>query len=279
MDGDMGGFAATHLPIVKEYARRMGIPGIIDRALSCGMNVSPGQVVVGLIMDVMCRRSLVYWVEEFFRTRDVGLLLGDGVTVASLSDDTWHDAGRFTDRRVKGKEVGARYRYVEDTVELHGQRYRAIVVHSDAHDRRRQKRIDRMIRNDRDQVAVALENFGATEFFCLPDAQAAAATVPQGVYHRVTATIVDRPVFGRGRPPKNGPRPVRGVRYRIEVTMSQDTEGVARLREEAGCFVLMTSVPVEEKTGREILQIYKEQDGVERNFGFLKDPQIVNACS
>jgi len=46
--------------------------------------------------------------------------------------------------------------------------------------------------------------------------------------------------------------------------------------EEAGCFVLLTNVPVEEKTGLEILTIYKEQDGIERNFGFLKDPLVAN---
>jgi hypothetical protein len=35
-------------------------------------------------------------------------------------------------------------------------------------------------------------------------------------------------------------------------------------------------VPVEEKKGLEILRIYKEQDGIERNFGFLKDPLAAN---
>jgi hypothetical protein len=49
---DIGSFSATHLPIVKEYAHRMGLVRIIDDALACGMHVSPGSVVLALIMNV-----------------------------------------------------------------------------------------------------------------------------------------------------------------------------------------------------------------------------------
>ena len=57
---------------------------------------------------------------------------------------------------------------------------------------------------------------------------------------------------------------------------------MATLREEAGCFVLVTKVPrVQEQEGgydsRATLQTDKEQHGMERNFGFLKDPAIVDS--
>ncbi len=58
--------------------------------------------------------------------------------------------------------------------------------------------------------------------------------------------------------------------------LSEDEAAVGRLREEAGCFVLLTSVPLEKKSGLEILKLYKEQDGIERNFSFLKDPLVMN---
>jgi len=35
-------------------------------------------------------------------------------------------------------------------------------------------------------------------------------------------------------------------------------------------------VPAEEKKGADLLRIYKEQDGIERNFAFLKDPLVAN---
>ena len=64
------------------------------------------------------------------------------------------------------------------------------------------------------------------------------------------------------------------------------------LREEAGCFVLLTNVPKAQPQEQEreqeqeqeisydsdaILHAYKEQHGMERNFGFLKDPAIVDS--
>ena len=62
----------------------------------------------------------------------------------------------------------------------------------------------------------------------------------------------------------------------------QHAAAIAVFREEAGCFVLVSNVPMpkEHEGGYDslaILQAYKEQHGMERNFGFLKDPAIVNS--
>ena len=98
-------------------------------------------------MNVLCGRSPLYRVEEFFRIRDVGLLLGEDMTSGMLNDDA---IGRVLDRMYEYgtwkifSGVCARYRLREETVALYGRAYRAVVVHSDAHDRRRQKRIEAM---------------------------------------------------------------------------------------------------------------------------------------
>jgi len=67
-------------------------------------------------------------------------------------------------------------------------------------------------------------------------------------------------------------------------TTTQKPEAVNTLREQAGCFVLITNVPVEGPTksdipddGKRILQVYKDQNGIEHNFSFLKDPVVVNS--
>jgi hypothetical protein len=83
-------------------------------------------------------------------------------------------------------------------------------------------------------------------------------------------------VYGRGRPRKDGTRRRQGTHYRVRATVTENEGAVAKLRETAGCFVLLTTIPVTEKSGQDILTIYKEQDGIERNFGFLKDPLVVN---
>ena len=59
------------------------------------MHMSPGKVLLGLVMNLLCGRSPLYRVEEFFRSRDVALLLGEDMTAGLLSDDT---IGRVLDR-------------------------------------------------------------------------------------------------------------------------------------------------------------------------------------
>jgi len=195
---------------------------------------------------------------------------------AAVASGSWHEVGRLTHRNVRGKEVSARYRLQEESLTLYGRAYRAVVVHSDVHDRRRQKRIDSAIRNDALVVKATASKLTRKEFFCLPDAHAAAMALKDGVLHQVSSSVETRPVYGRGRPPKSGVRPVKDIRYRVLTKVSEHKTAVEKLREEAGCFVLLTTVPAGKKSGRDILRIYKEQDGIERNFAFLKDPLVTN---
>ena len=49
---------------------------------------------------------------------------------------------------------------------------------------------------------------------------------------------------------------------------------------EAGCFVLLTNVPTTgdlAHSARDVLAVYKDQHGTEQNYGFLKDPVLVNS--
>jgi transposase len=69
---------------------------------------------------------------------------------------------------------------------------------------------------------------------------------------------------------------VKDLRHRVVVAVNENREAIEKLREEASCFILLTNVPAEEKSGTDVLKIYKEQDGIERNFGFLKDPLVAN---
>ena len=91
----MESFSLCHLPIVKEYASRIGLVELVDRMVASGMHVAPGKVLLGLVMNLLCGRSPLYRVEEFFRSRDVALLLGEDMTAELLNDDT---IGRVLDR-------------------------------------------------------------------------------------------------------------------------------------------------------------------------------------
>ena len=87
-------------------------------------------------------------------------------------------------------------------------------------------------------------------------------------------------MYGRGRPSLQKPRPIKAMRYRLQTAMRPQTERIARLEEEAGCFVLLTNVPTTgdlAHSARDLLTVYKDQHGTEQNYGFLKDPVIVNS--
>ena len=82
-----------------------------------------------------------------------------------------------------------------------------------------------------------------------------------------------------GRPSKNRPRKAASVHYVLEARAVERTEQIQRKREEAGCFVLLTNIPMDAdngQTGAELLRVYKDQHGIERNFAFIKDPLIAN---
>jgi len=157
-----------------------------------------------------------------------------------------------------------------------------VVVHSSAQDKRRQQRLARDIQASYSTIQTAAQTAEQQEYFCRADAEAAAARLRTGpaVYHRLEVTVEKRPVYGRGRPRLQKPRPIKAIRYRLKTAMRLQTERIARLEEEAGCFVLLTNVPTTgdlAQSAREILTVYKDQHGTEQNYGFLKDPVIVNS--
>jgi len=175
----------------------------------------------------------------------------------------------------------AAYRVCEMAVTIEESGYRAIVVHSDANDKRRQKKLERALSASREQAAEILKAAGKTEYFCRADAEAAAAKLAGEAsrYHACECTVTEQLTYARGRPPKSGARRVAKTRYVIEGSVVERADEVAKARQAAGCFVLLTNVPAEGEmahTPCEVLAAYKEQHGIERNFSFLKDPLIVN---
>jgi transposase len=172
------------------------------------------------------------------------------------------------------------YRTCEAATSIAGRSYRAIVVHSDASDKRRQKKLDRALSASREQAAEILREAGKTEYFCREDAEAAGKLAGEASrYHSCEWAVREQPTYAPGRPPKNGERRVTKTGYVLEGRIVERADEVERLRQAAGCFVLLTNVPPEGEmahTPCEVLAAYKEQHGIERNFSFLKDPLIVN---
>jgi transposase len=200
----------------------------------------------------------------------------------AVASDGWIDIGPLAEEPDRPKRPIAHYRAYEGTVELYGNLYRAIVVHSSAHDKRRHKRIDRMLQQDRKQLEVDCKEATATAYYCREDAQAAGQKLIRksgSSYHQLQINVEEVPKYGRGRPAAGKPRKVLRYEYRLAATLVEAPEKVAPLRQEAGCFVLLTNLldQQEDWPAQELLCLYKSQIGIEKNFSFLKDPAIVNS--
>lgn len=191
----------------------------------------------------------------------------------------WTQIGSLAKIATRGNRPCAQYKTFETTVTLHEKKYRAIVIHSSSHDKRRQKKYDKMVVNSRKSIEEELKRTPSI-YACEPDAKTAAERIEKlsNELHKVSISI--RPVEVRkpGRPPKNAPAATT-TKHEIVWQVAENAEGVTKLKSLAGCFVLLTNVPATGEGSMDsasLLKTYKGQYGVESDFAFLKDPLVVN---
>jgi transposase len=122
----------------------------------------------------------------------------------AIENDRWEDIGVLSDTRPTKKQPATHYKAYEKEIVIKGRHYRAIVIHSSAHDKRRQKRIDRQLDAERKTLEKQCKTAAKIHYYCEADGD-------------------------------NG------------------------------------------YNSRAILKAYKDQYGIEQNFGFLKDPVMVNS--
>jgi transposase len=191
-----------------------------------------------------------------------------------------NDLGTLSEQPSTPKRKPAHYHGFETVVDLYGVWYRALVVHSDAYDERRIKKLERTLEKDRSEIEQKIQHIQKTEYACLPDARAALSRLPKGRFYQMQGVVAEKPVYASGRPRADGTRKIKRTIYRLKLTIVPSEKAIDRARQEAGCFVLITNEPEEAAGGissKELLRIYHEQHSVEQNFGFLKDPVFVNA--
>src|SRR5499427_2414002 len=200
----------------------------------------------------------------------------------AVAHNTWQEVGVLAHTKPTKHRPVTSYKAYEGEGTLDGTPYRAVVVHSSAHDKRRQQRLARDIQPSYNTMQSAARAVEQQEYCCRADADAAAARLRavSAASHRLEVAVEERLVYGRGRPSAHKPRPITARRYTLKTAISPQTERSARMEEEVGCFVLLTNVPTAgelAQSARDILPVYKEQHGTEQNYGFLKDPVIVNS--
>jgi len=254
----------------------------IAQLLACH-GVAPGAYIYIADAALVTEDNLAALGDTLFITRLPATYSECGRVIAkAVARNQWEEVGVLAQTPPSPHRPGTFYKVAEDVVTLYGKPYRAVVVHSSHHDQRRQKRLEREVQASSTTLAATVRATAKQEYFCRADAEAAAEQLRalQSAYHRVEVVIEERPQSGPGRPRQKQPRVVKALRYGLQVTLHERAEVVARKRQEAGCFVLLTHVPTAGEMAHragEVLRAYKEQHGVEQNFAFLKDPIIVNS--
>jgi transposase len=200
----------------------------------------------------------------------------------AVAHDAWEEVGALAQTKPTKKRPGTFYNVYEGAVTLYEQPYRAVVVQSSAQDQRRLKRLDRELQASYTTLWAAVRAAAKQEYFCRADAEVAAEALRavQTDYHQVEVAVEERPQYGKGRPSMRQPRVVKAMRYGLQPTLTERSAHFAKKRAEAGCFVLLTNTPtagILAHRAADVLKVYKEQHGVEQNYGFLKDPVIVNS--
>jgi transposase len=85
----------AHLPMVKAYADKLDLVGLINDCVPTEMDVDAGTIVLGLVLDTLSGRSPRSRLEEFFAHQDTAWLLGPPLPPHACNDDT---VGRVRDR-------------------------------------------------------------------------------------------------------------------------------------------------------------------------------------
>ena len=196
--------------------------------------------------------------------------LVDKLISEAVAGGAWDYMGKLSEEPKVGS---ASYRSCEKNVSIGGKTYRALVIHSDYYDKRKKRRIDKVAAKDLESAKGLAKKLSATSYYCRKDAQVAKEKVKTPRYHKIDIAIKEKKIYKKGRP-KGGIKEVADTRYILDCSISPDKDMIENLRQEAGCFVMITNL--DDYSPADILKTYKEQHGIEKNFGFLKDPLIVN---
>jgi transposase len=245
--------------------------------------VQPGAYIYIADAALVTEDNLAALRDTLFITRLPATYSECGRIIAeAVARNDWEVVGVLAQTPPTKHRPGTCYKVAEASVTLYGKAYRAVVVHSSSQDQRRQQHLEREIRASYATLEASVHAVARQEYFCQADAEAAAAKLRAlpSAYHGVDVEVQERPKYGPGRPSSTQPRVVKALRYGLQVTLHERVEVIARKTQEAGCFVLLTNVPTAGEMAHragDVLRAYKEQHGIEQNYGFLKDPLIVNS--
>lgn len=184
----------------------------------------------------------------------------------------WKDFGSIT---ADGKH--ARYEGYSDWSPLGLERLRLLVVKSSAG----AEAFFARLQKERDEIVRRIREIEQQEFACEPDAVTAAKAVlkqkTKGYFHLSftlsSSTIYKRPA---GNPGKNPKPPTAISVWRLQFTLTENSQVIQEAQEQAQCFVLVSNISAEEMDDQTLLWRYKQQHVVEAGFRWLRQPSMAS---
>lgn len=146
-----------------------------------------------------------------------------------------------------------------------------LVVFSEKAFEREIKTFEKSIKKEEAKIEKRLWHLGNEEFDCESDAVKELDKIKKKwKYHCMSGyDIIEKKKTGKRGRPKKGSEKVR-IKYKLKARFEKDIDRIDLERKRKGKFILATnSFEIEPE---DILKEYKNQQGVERGFRFLKDP-------
>ena len=202
-------------------------------------------------------------------------LTGEMVETA-IEEDEWVEAGSFSE-----DDDAAVYELQSFPSTLYDQDIQCVVVRSSSLKEQAESQVEQDVESTEEDLSDAIDQLADRSFACEEDASEAAtewlAEHDEQCFEfetEVIETEEKKSRDGPGRPPKDW-EPYKTV-YQITVDIDRDEEAIKSRKQEKSCFVLVTTLTdTDEWSGADILELYKDQQTVERRFPVLKDPKRV----
>ena len=203
--------------------------------------------------------------------------LAEQLKTMAWEQDQWDDIGVLSDSH--SSQTASYYRTFSVRHKLDGRFYDFIVVHSSSLETQKEKTILKRLTKEKQQLQKRARKLARQSFACEPDARAAMEAflteVDKQGFH-VEGEVETKTIssYGRRGRPQKGEKPRVTVSYHAKCKINQvKPEFLKHQIRLAATFVLIAKIKNRQNwRAREILNEYKRQIRVERQFRFLKNP-------
>lgn len=277
------GHSKDHRPDLKQAI--MGLICANQTCIPAYLSAVSGNVSDKTSMPAMAQVYLA----QFEADEDVPVLVADSAlysaeTIGKLSQNKWITRVPATITEAKRRLVETLdehllaadregYFYTETTSDYGGVDQRWLIVLYEPRREQEQRRLDKRIMREYDQLGKQAKKLSRQLFNCQADAQQALDNLAQQwAFHTVTGELYTTERYAQpGRPT---PDSARVTEWHIQVTYEPDEQAIGHQQQSLGKYIIATNEldPIRLPTA-DLLTVYKDQNtSVERGFRFLKDP-------